>query len=636
MRQTNKSPTAEPVEVGSIATLSTNSAPDHYVGSEHFLNKSMDKKYTIKDFLNIKSAVGGSFSPDDKSIIFAANITGTDQLYIMSAEGGAPEQLTSFDEPIRSLSFSPVNNEIVFGLDSKGNEKTQLYILDLKTKKTKPLTNNPEYMYGFGGWSYDGRYIAFNSNERNGKDFDVYIMDLKTKEKSLMYSEGGANSGIGFSPDGNWLVVGKFNSSADQDIFLMNLSTKEVEHVTKHEGSAQYGSTQWLPDSSGFFIGTSEGRDLAALSFYNLSKKEMKHVLDLNHELERVSISRDGKHLILLTNNEGYRDINIYETSNLKPIEKQDFPEGLVGGSQWSNDSKRIVFSLSNYSMSSDVWVWSLEDNKYERLTKSESGVSEAIFVKPELIHYESFDGLRVPAFIYRSKVESGKKSPVVVSIHGGPASQARPGFASVTQYLVHNGYTVVVPNVRGSSGYGLKYMALDDIEKRMDSIKDLEYLHKKLDSMDFDMNRAALMGGSYGGFMVLAGLVFQPDLWAAGVDIVGISNFVTFLKNTSPYRRALREVEYGYLGKDDEFLESISPSNYIDKIKAPLFIVHGANDPRVPLSEAEQIVEKLKKAGRPVDLLVYEDEGHGLSKLKNRLDAYPKITDFLDRHLRN
>jgi dipeptidyl aminopeptidase/acylaminoacyl peptidase len=246
-------------------------------------------------------------------------------------------------------------------------------------------------------------------------------------------------------------------------------------------------------------------------------------------------------------------------------------------------------------------------------------------------VRYPTFDGREVPALFY--ELENGPDdTPVVVNVHGGPESQSRPAFAPVTQYLLHRGYAVFFPNVRGSTGYGKTYTHLDDVRLRMDSVKDLAHAAYWLRERGHD--RVAVMGGSYGGFMVLAALTEYPELWSAGVDIVGIANLVTFLENTGSYRRALREPEYGSLERDREFLESISPLHKAGNIRAPLMVIHGKNDPRVPVGEAEQIVERGRENGGRVEYLLYEDEGHGLAKLKNRLDAYPKIAAFLDEHL--
>jgi dipeptidyl aminopeptidase/acylaminoacyl peptidase len=269
----------------------------------------------------------------------------------------------------------------------------------------------------------------------------------------------------------------------------------------------------------------------------------------------------------------------------------------------------------------------------------SRAGIPFSSFAEPELIEYPSFDGLKIPAWYYPPQKDAHKGDgppPVIVYPHGGPESQTRASFNALFQYFMQAGYGVLAPNVRGSTGYGVKYLNMDNTVKRMDSVKDLAHAAYWLrDSKKGDPKRLAVYGGSYGGFMVLAQVTFFPDLWAAGIDVVGICNWITFLEKTGPYRRANREAEYGNLREHREFLEKISPINHVDKIKCPMMVIHGANDPRVPIEEAEQIVAALKKRNIPVEYLRYEDEGHGLAKLKNRLDAYPKMVAFLDRHVK-
>jgi dipeptidyl aminopeptidase/acylaminoacyl peptidase len=301
-----------------------------------------------------------------------------------------------------------------------------------------------------------------------------------------------------------------------------------------------------------------------------------------------------------------------------------------VGGFEFSPDSGRLAFTLTAPERNPDVWVVDLPDGDARRLTRSSTaGIPPRSFRRPRVVRYTSFDGRRIPALFYERGAED---APVIVNVHGGPESQARPAFAPVTQYLLGRGYAVFFPNVRGSTGYGKAYTHLDDVGLRMDSVEDLAYAAYWL--RERGHGRIAVMGGSYGGFMVLAALTEYPELWTAGVDIVGIANLVTFLQNTGSYRRSLREPEYGSLERDHDLLEFISPIHKAEKIAAPLMVIHGKNDPRVPVGEAEQIVERVRGNGGTVEYILYEDEGHGLAKLKNRLDAYPKIAAFLDRHV--
>lgn len=595
----------------------------------------MSKKYQIEDFLEIKSASGASFSPDGTMITFLSNISGISQIYLISRDGGEPEQVTSYQEPVSFAVFSPIKAEIIFGMAKGGNENTQFFLFDVALKTVRSITNQPESAHRFGGWSRDGKFITYASNIRNGKDFDVYVMEIETGISRLVFDQGGLCNSLGFSPTGKMVAVRKKHTELLHDLYLINLQDRRTELLTQEK--AVLGDPHWLPDESGFFFINNIERDFIGLSFFDLETKKSRYVLTPRHEVEGVLITPNGQNIAVTENNDGYRTLAIHDTNNFKSPLNQSFPKGVISNPRWSSDSRYLAFTLSSATRNADIWIWSKDENRHWQVTHSPRRVPEETFVEPELIRYPSFDGLQIPAFLFLPKVNlESKKIPTIVHIHGGPESQYRPDFNSLIQYFVYCGYAVVAPNVRGSSGYGKKYLALDDIKKRMDSVTDLQYLHKFLEQDNrIDSKKIALIGTSYGGYMTLAGLTFYPKLWAAGIDIVGFSNLVSFLANTSSYRRALREAEYGHLATDMEFLESISPLNFIENIKAPLLVIHGANDPRVPLSEAQQIYDKLKKTGKKVELLVYQDEGHGLKKLKNRLDAYPKIVDFLNTVLR-
>jgi dipeptidyl aminopeptidase/acylaminoacyl peptidase len=383
------------------------------------------------------------------------------------------------------------------------------------------------------------------------------------------------------------------------------------------------------PDGGSVYLATYRDGDSMRLARLDLLSLELTYLTPDDWDVEEVELSRDGRYLLASRNVEGYSDLLLFSGRGRR-MPDLGLPEGIVGGFEFSPDSKRLAFTLTGPTRNADVWVLDLPEGDARRLTRSSrAGIPPRTFRRPELVRYPTFDGREIPALFYEP---DGDDAPVIVNVHGGPEGQSRPAFAPVTQYLLNRGYAVFSPNVRGSTGYGKAYTHLDDVELRMDSVRDLahaaHWLHEK------GHGRIALNGGSYGGFMVLAALTEYPELWSAGVDIVGIANFVTFLENTGSYRRALRESEYGSLERDREFLESISPIHKAEKITAPLMVVHGKNDPRVPVGEAEQIVDRVRKNGGAVEYLLYEDEGHGLAKLKNRLDAYPKIASFLDRQL--
>lgn len=589
-------------------------------------------RYGIEDFLEVKSAGGASFSPDGEQVAYLSNAPGTAQIFLVSVDGGSPEQLTDFQDPVSFVRFSPTENLLIFGKSENGNEKTQFYLLNLNTRQTTSLTTRLDVKHDFGGWSSDGKSICFTSNEKNQKDFDVYVMNVSTLEKHLIFYGHGSCAVEGFSPQDTYLVIRKKHSSANTDLYLYNFASGNIDHITPHDGDVFYSGSLWLPDESAFFLVQDKDREFNGLARYSVIEKETKYVLTPDWDIQNAAIDRSGKNIVVTINHDGYERASIYDTNSFKS-RTYSLPEGNVYRVRFSENGSKIVFSLGGPCQSSDIWILDLETGESRQLTYSHQGVPAESMVEPELIRFASFDGLSIPAFIYRPKeIGQGEKVPVIINIHGGPEEQYQPTYQPVIQYLVHSGYTVVSPNIRGSSGYGKSYMALDDVEKRLDSVKDIVALRNHLESMsNMDTDKTVLYGASYGGFMVLACMAFYPKLWAAGVDIVGIVNFVSFLENTAPYRRALREAEYGSLEKDRDLLEKISPIHSVKNIEAPLLLIHGANDPRVPLSEAKQVVAALKSAGKSAELLVYPDEGHGLAKLKNKLDAYPKMISFLD-----
>jgi dipeptidyl aminopeptidase/acylaminoacyl peptidase len=343
------------------------------------------------------------------------------------------------------------------------------------------------------------------------------------------------------------------------------------------------------------------------------------------------AIDWTGRHLLVTCNADGITRAELRDPDDLTKIVDIPLPgAGVAGPFVFSKDGRWLAYGFSSATIPGDVWRYSTVTGATERLTVSPCDVDPATFVPPDLVRVPSFDGLQVPAFVFRPRGVAGRH-PVVVVVHGGPESQWRPSFSPLVQYLVAGGFAVVAPNVRGSTGYGRTYQHLDDVDKRLDSVADLAALHDWIATCDdLDEDRCALYGGSYGGYMVLSGLVHQPERWAAGVDVVGIANLVTFLQNTAAWRRAWREREYGSLTHDRELLERLSPIAHVERLRAPLMVVHGRNDPRVPLGEAEQIHAVARAKGLPSELLVYDDEGHGLAKLRNRLDAYPRVAAFL------
>ncbi len=410
--------------------------------------------------------------------------------------------------------------------------------------------------------------------------------------------------------------------------------TGEIVHATPHVGEAEYGRPAWLLDGSAFLAATNAGRDTFAIGRYDIAARSWTIVLESEWDLD-CATDDAGRGVLISVNEDGYSRLELRDPQTLELREEVPLPRrGVVGEPKFSKDGSLLAFAFSAPTEPFDVYVYDLDAHELRRVTTSPREIDVTTLVEPELHRFDSFDGESIPVFLFRP--EGDGPFPVVVMVHGGPESQWRPwfhtSFAPLTQHLLARGYAVAAPNVRGSTGYGKRYEHLDDVRLRLDSVRDLAALQAWLGTQrGIDGSRAVVYGRSYGGYMVLAALAFQPELWAAGIEMVGISSLVTFLENTSDYRRAAREREYGSLAHDREFLIEASPLTHVDAIRAPLFIQHGANDPRVPLSESEHIYGVLTEKGIPCELVVYEDEGHTIAKLSNRIDCFTRARAFLD-----
>ena len=584
--------------------------------------------YDFSRYLKIRGASGASWSPDGRRVSFLTDITGVPQVWEVPAGGGWPEQLTFHDERVSGARYSPAENKVLYSVDAGGNEKMQLHLLGGDGERD--LTGNTDAIHYSGGFAPDGRRIAYTATRRNGTDFDVYVQGLEENaEPEMVWEVTGYHTVADWGPDGGSLIVSRHHSNLDNDLYRLDLESGEARLLTPHKGDARFSAANVTPDGGNVYLATDRDGDFLRLARLDLSTLELEYLTPDDRDVEGVELSEDGRYLAVTRNVEGYSDFMLFNGRGRR-MPTPEMPAGILGGFAFAPDSKKLAFTLVAPNRNPDVWTLDLPDGEPRRLTHSSTaGIPLNTFRRPKVVRYPSFDGREIPALFHEPEEES---APVVVNVHGGPESQSRPGFAPVTQYLTNRGYAVFSPNVRGSTGYGKAYTHLDDVRLRPDSVKDLAHAAYWLREKGHE--RIAVMGGSYGGFMVLAALTEYPDLWSAGVDIVGIANLVTFLENTGSYRRGLREPEYGSLEKDREFLESISPIHKAGRITAPLMVIHGKNDPRVPVGEAEQIVEKVQNNGGAVEYLLYEDEGHGLSKLKNRLDAYPKIAAFFDKHL--
>lgn len=608
----------------------------------------LNEGFPIERYLNIRSVSSPALAPGGDRVAFLLNVTGTPQVWSVPATGGWPEQLTFYTDRVDFVRWSPDGTGLLFGKARGGDENAQLYWMSPDGARVRQLTDAPKIRYNFGGWSADGRRISYASNKRNPNFFDIYVMDVASGQESLVYQQDGSNAAVAWSPDGRFIVVSRASDtlSLDNDLYLVELASKGVTHLTPHNGATQYGDVHFTRDNRALLLSTNAAGEWQSLARMDLATRKIVPATDAAWDTDASEMSADGRLLAYTLNREGFSELYLRKLTEAGASEGRDtlvgLPgKGVVGGLDFSRDARKLAFTFAGARHNADVWLYDLKTRKLEQVTRSSrAGIPQSSFVEPELIRYKTFDGRDIPAWYYRPTNARSNgathRLPVIISVHGGPEGQERPSFNPTYQYFLSRGYAVLAPNVRGSTGYGKTYTHLDDVKLREDSVKDLAAAVEWLKtSGGADARRIAVMGGSYGGYMTLAAITLYPDLWAAAIEMFGISNFETNLRNTSGYRRKQREREYGTLAGDLEFLRSVSPIYKVNRIKAPLLVFQGKNDPRVPYTESEQIVKALRDRNAPVEYTLFDDEGHGFVKLNNRLVVYPKIVDFLERHMK-
>ncbi len=576
---------------------------------------------------------------ENGGIAFLNNKSGTSQVWKTDMNGKTPEQLTQGTERVWRLIGTPGGKAVLYASDMGGNEQEQLYLLRMDGSAPQALTTDPKVRNYVGGMTPDGRYIYYSGNKRSPANFDIMKLDLTTcVETTVLENQDNYNIPCAVSPDGKYMLYNKLRGESDNKMWIIDMTTGKAKDVDPAGTYAQYGSPAWKSDGSGFYLTTDVNSEFKFAAYYDVASATLEKVYCDSWDVEGLSLSYDDRYLAMVVNADGYGVLKILDLKTGALINTPQMPKGFINtysGISFAPDSLRLLMNFSSGKRPGGIWVLDMTADSVRRVTGSPLGeISEDDLVEPELMEYRSYDGLRVPYWLYRAN-GAKQPGPVVLGIHGGPEGQEFPMYDPLIQYLVGEGFSVAAPNVRGSTGYGKTYTHLDDVEKRLDSVHDVECLVKHLiDTGVADPKRIAVMGASYGGFMTLSSIAHYPDLWAAAVDEVGMSNLETFLENTAEYRRAHRESEYGTLARDRETLRRVSPIFHVDQIKAPLMVIHGANDPRVPVSEADQIVASLEKRGVPVKYLRYPDEGHGLSKRKNQFDCYPQVAAFLKEHL--
>ena len=582
----------------------------------------------VARYMEFRAASFQSWHPVRREMLISTRFAETPQLHLVKMPGGARKQLTFLPEPVGGGSFQPKKGEyIVFGQDVGGGEFYQLYRHDLNDGKTTLLTDGGKSRNTGARFSWSGKWLAYSSTKRNGKDTDIYVMDPLQPDKARLLFEVSSPGWqvLDWSHDDSKLLVIEYISINESYLHILDVKTGKAELITpKVDEKIAYSDAKFAPDGKSYYVLTDKGSEFQRLvRFDPVTKLETVLTADIPWDVDDMALSPNGELIAVIINEDGAGVLRILDAKTGRERRSPTLPLGTVSGLHFHENSRDLAFNISSAKSPHDIYSLDVKSGKVERWTESETGgLNTESFPEPEMIKVNSFDGTPISGFIYRP--DTGKfpgKRPVIISIHGGPESQSRPGFQARNNYYLNElGIAIVYPNVRGSAGYGKTFLTRDNGFKREDSVSDIGAFIKWIRQdplLDFD--RIAVMGGSYGGYMVLASMIHYPHI-RCGIDVVGISNFLTFLKNTQDYRRDLRRVEYGD-ERDDKmraFLQKISPMTNSDKIKKPLFVVQGKNDPRVPMSESEQMVKNIRDRGGKVWYLMAKDEGHGFGKKKN------------------
>lgn len=594
----------------------------------------------IATFLQIGGCSPAGYTWDGRTVFFTSGMSGANQVYRITDEGW-PYQLSTFEDGIDFFVLSWNGEMAIVGASVGGSEQSDLFLMNTNNGRVLQLTQGEDVQYGSVAWARDDTRIYFRSNEENGRDFFLYELDIATGDYKKIFDMAGYNGVADISHDGSLMIIYHLTSNVNDDLYLLDLATGQYRQITEDEGDVMYEYPILMPDNESLWLVCNDNEDgIPRLATMTVDSPEVTFVedgwLDPQWPVDGLSLSRDYKYMIALTNEDGFGRMKIREVESGKELPGPPV-EGIVGGGMMDRNGACLI-SFNSPTRAPDVWRWNPGTGQLDQLTYSiYAGIDRDLFSQPQLVHYTSFDGLEIPAFLYLPPdYKEGEPIPFIVNAHGGPEGQFRPYFQRNIQYFILNGYGLLAPNPRGSSGYGSEYLNMDNYKNRKHSLMDykagVEWL---IENGYTQTGMIGIRGGSYGGYVVLGMITEYPNLFSAAVDVVGIANFKTFLENTKAYRRALRESEYGPL-TDPDFLREISPIHKAGEIVTPLLVIHGENDPRVPVGEARQIIKAVRNSGGVVDSLIFPDEGHGASKRVNVIAEYRKQVEFFNTHLKS
>lgn len=599
------------------------------------------KKYTIEQFLNTKKYLGGAFSFNEEKILFSSDESGIFNVYSISLDGGNQTKLThSINHSFILLSGFPNDDRFLYSSDGLGNELDHIFLQEVDGS-VRDLTPWEHAKAQFCGWSKDQKSFFFISNNRDPKFMDLYEMDIDTFQPKMLYQNQDGLNFRAISADKRYLALVKILSANHSEFYLYELSQNVLENIAPDQTDVLNKPMDFSPDSRYLYYLSDQDSEFTYLKRLNIESKDIEVVESYPWDIFFCNFSYSGKYRITGVNEDGKTVVHIHDQETNKKVLLPKLPEGEITQVSISKTEKSMLFYVNGDRSPSDLYYYNFKTSSFYKLTHSLSPeINPENLVEAEIVRYPSYDGMLIPALYYKPKeVSKDKNLPALIWVHGGPGGQSRVGYSYLIQYLVNHGYAVLSVNNRGSSGYGKSFFKAADHKHGEADLDDCIWAkHFLAETGDIDENKIGIMGGSYGGYITLAALAFRPNEMALGVDIFGVSNWVRTLKSIPSWWETQREALYKKIGNPDTetaYLESISPLFHADRIKKPLLVIQGANDPRVLKVESDQIIEAVNKNGIPNQYLIFEDEGHGFMKKENQMKAAIVILEFLDEHLK-
>ncbi|MDX1388398.1 MAG: S9 family peptidase [Acidobacteriota bacterium] len=588
----------------------------------------------------IRSSWSPTFGPESGSVAFVSDLGGVPQVWLLNRGETWPQPVTTLEDQVGGVSWSPDGAWLAFTLAPGGGMNGQIYLVRPDGNDLRLVTDGGKENNWFGRWNHDGSRFTFSSNRDRAESMDIYVYDLKQAQTRLVVRNPGIGAATDVSRDGKRAVVWRMEHRGDSNLVLFDLASGNARVLTPHEGPGSFGGGLFSADGSVVYLSSNAGRDLVAFAVVRLGKNGEPGPIEVlverdDAELQSFELSPDRKIAALIWNVAGRSTLEYIDLETMAATPGPDAPGEVISSPTFSSDGRHLAVVVSGAAAPRDIWIHDRESGQLVRTTFSPlAGVDPDALIRPELVRYEARDRLELSGWLYRPRGVDGPV-PYVISFHGGPEGQERPRFRSVYQAILSTGIGVFAPNVRGSSGFGKEFVNLDNGELRFKAIEDIEASVAFLVGESVaDPERIGIMGGSYGGYMTMAGLAWYPELFAAGANLFGVVNFETFFAETEPWMAAISKIEYGDPETQKEMLRELSPIHKVDEVKAPTIVLHGANDTNVPVVEAEQVVESLEERGIPVKYVLFPDEGHGFRKTANRITSDLAIAEWFDEHL--